>query len=69
MTQSEYEYKEQKKLELYREIREEDPLCRLSIASFEKIFHIAYALGKETETITQEDIEKGIFNYRKTKQK
>lgn len=47
MTQTEYEQKEQKKLELYREIMEQDPTIRLSIAYFEAIFDRAYALGKQ----------------------
>lgn len=47
MTQQEYEQKEQKKLECYRELKKQDSSGLLSIASFEFIFDRAYALGKQ----------------------
>lgn len=63
MTQTEYEHKEQKKLECYRELREQDTSGLLSIATFEFIFDRAYILGKEKETITKEEIEKVAKEY------
>lgn len=56
MTQQEYEQKEQKKLECYRELKKQDSSGLLSIASFEFIFDRAYALGKqekEADTVIQ----------------
>lgn len=53
MTQTEYE---QKKLELYREITEQESWCGLSIASFESIFDRAYALGKQEKDADEQDV-------------
>lgn len=47
MTNQEYEQKEQKKLECYRELKEQDSSGLLSIATFEFIFDRAFALGKQ----------------------
>lgn len=63
MTQQEYEQKEQKKLECYRELKEQDSSGLLSIATFEFIFDRAYALGREEDAITQEEIEKAWQDY------
>lgn len=54
MTQTEYE---QKKVGLWNELFSADPM-RCTFTALEKIFDRAYALGKQTETISQEDIEK-----------
>lgn len=63
MTQQDYEQKEQKKLECYRELKEQDSSGLLSIATFEFIFDRAYAIGRGKETITQEDVEKASVEY------
>lgn len=54
MTQTDYE---QKKVGLWNELFSADPM-RCTFTALEKIFDRAYALGKQTETIAQEDIEK-----------
>lgn len=54
MTRTEYE---QKKVGLWNELFSADPM-RCTFTALEKIFDRAYALGKQTETIAQEDIEK-----------
>lgn len=56
MTQQEYEQKEQKKLECYRELKKQDSSGLLSIASFEFIFDRAYALGKQ-----EKDAEEAVI--------
>lgn len=66
MTQQEYE---QKKRECWDTLRNEllagevqwDPVSRKKI--FNYAFDRAYALGKQTETITQEDVEKAAEEY------
>lgn len=54
MTRTEYE---QKKVGLWNELFSADPM-RCTFTALEKIFDRAYALGKQIETISQEDIEK-----------
>lgn len=63
MNNQEYEQKEQKKLEYYRELMEQNQSGLLSIATFEFIFDRAYALGKQTETVTQEEIVEAAKKY------
>ena len=63
MTQTDYE---QKKCECFEEFckryRIEEP-SEQNIESFNWIFDRAYALGKEKETISQEEIEKAAIEY------
>ena len=54
MTQTDYE---QKKVGLWNELFSADPM-RCTFTALGKIFDRAYAIGKQTETIAQEDIEK-----------
>lgn len=68
MTQPEYE---QKKKECWEALHNEllkgevqwQPVSRKEIFSY--VFDRAYTLGKQTETITQEDIEKATEEYAK----
>lgn len=60
MTQQEYE---QKRAELWYEYT---AMLRRNCASryvFDKIFDRAYAIGKQTETVTQEEIEKAAEKF------
>lgn len=65
MTQQEYD---QKKRECWEEFCRANPSHNKSIFArkvFDYAFDRAYALGKETETITQEDAEKAWQDYAK----
>lgn len=63
MTQTEYE---QKKAECFNEFckryRIEEP-SEQNIESFNWVFDRAYALGKQTETISREEIEKAAEKF------
>lgn len=63
MTQTEYEQKKRECLdEFCKRYRIEEP-SEQNIESFNWIFDRAYALGKQKEAITQEDIEKASVEY------
>lgn len=58
---------EQKRRECWEEFRKEHPeiSCKSLLRNFvDSIFDRAFALGKQTETITQEDVEKASMKYR-----
>ena len=63
MTQQDYEQKKRECLdEFCKRYRIEEP-SEQNIESFDWIFDRAYALGKQTETISREEIEKAAKKY------
>lgn len=56
---------EQKKRECWEEYCQTHPLCNTPVMrlNFDWTFDRAYALGKEKEAITQEDVEKASVGY------
>lgn len=68
MTQTEYE---QKKRECWMDLAlDAANMNKVTIEEYKRIFNgvfdKAYALGKQTETITQEEIEKAALDYIRT---
>lgn len=63
MTQTEYEQKKRECWEEYVNLLNNNSATRYM---FDKVFDRAYALGKQTETVTQEEIEKAALDYIRT---